>query len=127
MATAAVLGSTVALSKGVYKTEWNWTTTASGGSNPMNAPHLPEKTVQVHGPTGGDTSVIIQGSNVSAVPPTGVGASEWTTLTTPTDGELTLAGALNSGSLRVIRENPRYIRSQVSSVTEVVKVVVISR
>ena len=127
MATAAVVGSTVALSKGVYKTEWNWTSTATGGSNPMNAPHLPEKTVQVHGPTGGDTSVIIQGSNVLAaislrpLPPI------VPTLTTPTDGELTLAGALNSGSLRVIRENPRYIRSQVSSVTGACKVVIISR
>ena len=111
MATAAVLADTRAISKGVYQTNWNWSTTATGFGNPLNAPALAEKTVQMWFPTGaGFTSNIdLLGSNATAYPATGVGATELFTLTGPTGGLIgTTSGGgdvRNSGTLIVISEN----------------------
>lgn len=130
MATANVLGSTKAIARGVYQTVWDWTATATGSSNPMSAHRFPDKTVQVFHPTGGTSRIVIEGSNVTAaLNGADVGsASDWTVLTTPTDGLLQVAGALiNSGDIKVIRENPRWIRGRASTVTGDIKVVIIAR
>lgn len=131
MATAAVIGSGVWLAKGVHQHVWNWSTTATGAGNPINNPMLPDKTVQIWYPTSGATPIshiVIEGSNATGLPAAELGATEWFTLTSPTDGDLDTPNALNgSGALKIIRENPRWIRPRVSSITGAAKVIIISR
>ncbi len=130
MATADVIGATKALARGVYQTVWSWTSTATGASNPMSCHAYPDKTVQAFHPTGGTSRIVIEGSNVTAaLNGADIGsASDWTVLTTPTDGLLQVAGAfVNSGDIKVIRENPRWIRGRASTVTGNIKVIIIAR
>ena len=127
MATVAVLAETKAIAKGVYLTEGDWSTTATGHGSVLNAPMLSNKTLQVLYPTGGTSRFVLEGSNVSFVPVTDTGATEWYTLTNVTGGSISATiGATNAGNFNVIRENPRFIRPRVSTVTGAIKIRIIS-
>jgi len=127
MATAVILAATKDISKGVYMTQWNWTTTATGHGSYLNAPMLPEKTFQADYVTGGTSRFVLEGTNVSAIPVTDVGATEWITLTNPTGGEMSATVAfLTPGSMHLIRENPRFMRIRVSTVTAAMRFRIIS-
>ncbi len=115
MATAAFISGGVWIAPGVHRIQW--TVTATGFSNSLVAPGLPEKVVHVRGFATVSTvssRVVIEGSNDppsgrpdDATPPT------YITLTTPTDGDLLVTGDL----VKVIRENPVHIRCRASTVT----------
>jgi|6_EtaG_2_1085325.scaffolds.fasta_scaffold03487_7 hypothetical protein len=121
-AIAALLGSCSYVQRGVLKMEW--TATVSGVGNFLDAPHLPDKTVHIKAPStiSGTSRIIIEGTN--GAPSDG----PWTTLTTPTDGLLDYVGIVTS-MMKVIRENPLYIRPRYETVTagESLNVVIISR
>jgi hypothetical protein len=111
MATAitALLAKVESPVRGVYIQEW--TATVSGRGNPLHAAYLPDKTVQMQGPTGGTSQIIIEGTNGSVV-----STATWITLTTPTDGDLSFTN-VTGGTMKVIRENPLMIRPHFSVVT----------
>jgi hypothetical protein len=113
-AIAPLLGTVEYIYKGVA--EMKWGATISGVGNSFDAPHLPEKTVHIKAPTtaGGTTRVIIEGTNATTV--TGADAV-FQTLTSPTDGLLDFTTIAAAGILRVIRENPRFIRPRFETVT----------
>jgi uncharacterized protein YxjI len=77
----------------------------------MIAANLPDKTVQLQGPTGGTSRIIIEGTNGAAA-----STATWVTLTTPTDGSLDFTD-VTGGTLKVIRENPLMIRPRFETVT----------
>lgn len=96
------------IARGVHMTRW--TATVSGAGLAQSPGNLPDKTVAISGPTGGTSSVTIQGSNA----------------TTPTAGYFTLNSAAASGGplstltaagIFVILENPRFIRPLCATVT----------
>lgn len=120
-AIAALLGSGDYIIQGVHKMEWS--ATISGVGNPLQAAHLPDKTVQLLGPTGGSSQIIIEGTNGDA-PSTAI----WTILTTPTDGDLDFTN-VTGGIIKAIRENPRMIRPRFPAVTAgtILNVIIISR
>ena len=108
-AIAALFAPCVAIARGVYAQRW--TATVSGVGNPMKAAHLPDKTVQLQGPTGGTSNIIIEGTNGSVV-----STATWITLTTPTDGDLNFTN-VTGGIMKVIRENHFMIRPKFLTVT----------
>jgi hypothetical protein len=125
-AIAALLGTVEYVQKGVAQMTWG--ATISGVGNSFDAPHLPEKTLFISPPTsaGGTSRVIIEGSNVSTV--TGA-INVFTTLTSPTDGQLDFSAIPAAGIIRVIRENPRVIRPRFETVTagEDLQVMIVAR
>ena len=108
-AIAALQAASVAVARGVYAQRW--TATISGVGNPMVAANLPDKTVQIQGPTGGTSRIIIEGTNGAVV-----STATWVTLSTPTDGALDFTD-VTGGTLQVIRENPLMIRPRFDTVT----------
>ena len=108
-AIASLLADTVAISRGVYLTEWS--ATASGVGNPLSAPDFPDKTVQLQGPTGGTSRIILEGTNGALA-----STATWIVLTTPTDGDIDFTN-VTGGVLKIIRENPRMIRPRFETVT----------
>lgn len=100
MATGTIAVAHTMVAKGVCSVQWT-ATGITGLGVAMNAPGLPDKTVQVIGPTGGTTQVVIQGSN-DATPTVG----NWTTLVDPQGNDLDFTDA----AIEAILENPRYIR-----------------
>ncbi len=132
MATAAVIGETKAIARGIYTVAWSFAT-ATGRSNPISLVNFPDKTVQVWFPTGaGFTSnVKIEGSNATvAMGPAEIGtATDWFGLTNPTGGLLgaTVGFATQSGQIHVIRENPRWISARASTATGAITVIIVAR
>jgi hypothetical protein len=101
-AIAALLGSGLYISKGVFQQTWN--ATISGRGNPMSAAQFPDKQIQIQGPTGGTSRVIIEGTNGS-VPST----ATWITMQTVTDGALDFTN-VTGGLMFQPRGNPLLIR-----------------
>lgn len=99
MATADIAAAHVMIARGVCQMHWQ-ATGVTGVGFAMNAPGFPDKTVQVLGPTGGTTQVVIEGSNEDT--PTGV----FTTLVDPQGNDLDFTDA----AVEAILENPRFIR-----------------
>ena len=108
-AVAALLGSGSYIQKGVYTHTWN--ATVSGRGNPLSAVHLADKTIQIQGPTGGTSRIIIEGTNGDDA-----STATWITLTTPTDGALDFTN-VTGGQLKGILQNPRLIRPHFETVT----------
>ena len=103
---ATINASHVWIAKGVLLSTWD-ALLASGdvGSN-LDAARLPDKTVTVTGPTGGTTSVTIEGSN---------DGTNFQALTEPQGGtEIVFTSATE---IWTILENPRYIRPRLDTVT----------
>lgn len=118
MATGDIPASTVAIAKGVYKTQWS-VTGVTGIGYALNAPNLPDKTLHVLGPTGGTTQVVVEGTNDDT--PTG---DNWTTLVDPHETDL----SFTDEAIEAILENPRYIRPRFPVATgPAVTVTIISR
>lgn len=93
----------VFISKGVVLSSWE--ATASGVGSALDGSGYPDKTVEVVGPTGGTTTLIIEGA-MSATGP-------WTTLVDPQGNNLSFT---NKG-MEAILDNPRYIRPRAETVT----------
>ena len=106
MATAAINSYCEYTSRGVAQMVWT-ATGITGEGVAMNAPGLPDKTVHIVGPTGGTSTVIIEGTNDAT--PTGT----WTTLTDPQGNAI----SKTSDAIESILENPKYIRPRFSVVT----------
>ena len=104
MATAVVIAKTVWNSPGVAV--MSWSATVSGFGNPLNAPHLTDKTVEVRGPTGGTSRVIWEGSNDA---PTGI----FYTIQSIQGVDLNYA----TEGLDLVAQNPLYIRPRFDTVT----------
>jgi hypothetical protein len=125
-AIAALLGSVSYIQKGVAQMTWG--ATISGVGNSFDAPHLPEKTLHIRPPTtaGGTSRIIIEGTNSTTI----TGADEvFTTLTSPTDGQLDFTSIPAAGIIRAIRENARFIRPRFETVTtgETLQVQIVAR
>lgn len=119
MATAITVAETVWIQKGVARISWVFASgTTLGQGNALSAPHLPDKTVQVFGPTGGTTSVTIQGSN--DLTPTG----NYVTLVDPQGTNLSFTNT----AIEAILESPRFIRPDLTVATgPAVTVTIVSR
>ncbi len=111
MATAVVMAEHKMIAKGVMAITWKWTATVTGFGSTLNAPNLPDKTVQVLGPTGGTTSIRIMGSN--ATTPTG----SYSLLQDDQNTALSFTNASGEGEIEVVMQNPRWIRPYASTVT----------
>lgn len=120
-AIAALQTAGLYISKGVHS--MSWSATVSGVGTPLDAAALPEKTVQMQGPTGGTSRIIIEGTNGDTA-----GTATWVTLSTPTDGLLDFTN-VTGGILKVIRESPRMIRPRFETVTtgKTLTVLIVSR
>ncbi len=125
-AVLALVGTGSYVSKTVH--EQSWTATVSGRGNFLDAANLPDKTVQIGGPStaAGTSRIIIEGTNESwPTTPT----ARWSTLTSPTDGVFDFTAMATTAIIRTLRENPRYIRPffQVVTAGETLRVTIISR
>jgi hypothetical protein len=124
-ALTALLGSGDYIARGVHQHTWN--ATVSGRGNPLSGAHLPDKTFTLNGATtaAGTSRVSLEGTNDATI----VATTVWSTLTSPTDGDLDFTSLPTTGFVRAIRENPRYIRPffQVVTTGSTLNVIVISR
>ena len=81
-----------------------WTGLASGDvGSALNAPNLPDKTVHVTG-VYNTATVVIEGSNSAT------SATDFITLTDPSDNALSFASGTVDEHLEQIMQNPRRIR-----------------
>lgn len=107
-------GTVVARARGVYVMTWSLPSGAFASGdvgNPFDAPHLPDKTVQVVGMATTETSrVVIEGTNGTA------SAGTYVTLTDPNDVALSFPNTA-TGQLKAILENPRFIRPRIDTAT----------
>jgi hypothetical protein len=94
-----VAGTGVAYAKGVHKKTWTSLAGADSGS-PLDAPHMPDKTVQVIGTAWDGATLVIEGSND--------GGTTWTTLN-DVEGNA-LSWTVGASHLAAIQENPLLIR-----------------
>lgn len=108
-AVAALLGSGNYIARGVY--QHTWSATISGRGNPLSAANLPDKTVQIQGPTGGTSQVILEGTNGAAA-----STATWITMRSVTDGAIDITNA-TGGLFFQLRGNPRMIRPHFATVT----------
>ena len=108
-AIAALLTKCEAISKGVYA--MNWSAAVSGVGNPFVGPHLDWSTVQVQGPTGGTSQVIIEGTNGQTV-----STATWITLES-VSGESLAFTNVTGGRMFSIREIPFMVRPRFETVT----------
>lgn len=103
-AIASLYGVGSYIHGGVY--QQTWTATVSGVGHPMGAPHLPDKTIQMQGTTGGTSRIIMEGTNGSVA-----STATWITLRSVTDGAIdstNVTGGLffqTRGIHRMIRPN----------------------
>jgi hypothetical protein len=110
-AISALLGSGNYIARGVY--QHTWSATISGRGNPLSAANLPDKTVQITGPTGGTSRVILEGSNGA---PSTADTATWITMRSVTDGAIDTTNA-TGGLFFQFRGNPRMIRPHFDTVT----------
>jgi hypothetical protein len=91
---------------GVILAKWSGFAASGDAGQPFDAVnYVGPLTVQVAGPTGGTSAVVIEGSNE----PT----NGYTTLTGPTGNTLSFTAA----GLKIIAETPRYIRPRIDTAT----------
>ena len=104
MADITVTGEVTWIARGVVRATWTGFN-ATGVGTPLDAPTLPDKTVQVFGTfvSGGGT-IIIEGEN------TATGAN-WVTLNDPQGDAL----SFTTGTVAAILENPARIRPRMSA------------
>ena len=100
----AFTGTVSYVRKGVAR--MTWTATVSGTGNPIDASHLPDKTLYLYGPTGGTTGVTIEGAYALTGP-------YWSLH----DVNGALLEALVTGLVAAIQENPPFIRPRATTVT----------
>ena len=108
-AVAALLTKVEAIAKGVYSMEW--TATVSGVGNPFIGPALDWTTVQVQGPTGGTSSISIEGTNGSVV-----STATWITMES-VSGETLSWTDVTGGKILSLREIPLMVRPNFATVT----------
>lgn len=127
MASTAYLAAGKFVSKNVYEMRWVNTAGTTGAGHPLDAPNLPDKTLFIQGPTtgAGTSRVVIEGTSVTGAP----SVVPWTTLTSPTDGQLDFTALPTTAIVRVIRENPLRIRPRYHTVTggAIIPVVIVCR
>ena len=89
----------------------------------MAAPHLPDKNIQLQGPTGGTSRIIMEGTNGSVA-----STATWITLRSVTDGAIDSTN-VTGGLFFQPRGNPRMIRPHFETVTagKTLSVIVIAK
>jgi hypothetical protein len=120
-AISALYGVGSYIHGGVYEQTWN--ATVSGRGHPMAAPHLPDKNIQLQGPTGGTSRIIMEGTNGSVA-----STATWITLRSVTDGAIDSTN-VTGGLFFQPRGNPRMIRPHFETVTagKTLSVIVIAK
>ena len=107
--SADFVGAGSYVSKGVYRHAWSAGATVTGVGNAVDVYTMDDVSIEISGPTGGTSSITIEGSNGAT--PTGT----YFTLNTPT-GVATFTTAVN----KMIVERPRYIRPNMTVNTGIV-------
>jgi|TARA_Y100000310_G_scaffold325177_1_gene388259 hypothetical protein len=114
MATAIVISDGEYVSRGVYRQVWDWSATtalaatATGFGNPAVLSNYVELTVEVFGPTGGSTNVLVEGALLATGP--------YHVLESVTSGAMNTNSAV-TGKLFTCRTTPIYVRPRASTVT----------
>ena len=99
MATINATGTNIGIGVRLY----SWTPLANGDNgNSLEAAATSDKTVQVVGTFGAGGTCVVQGSN---------DGTNWATLTDPDGTNL----SFTASGLELVRENPRYIRPNVTA------------
>ena len=117
MATNAI--TVVAVSRGAYRARWLFVSGvfASGDvGQAFDAPHLPDKSVWVDGPTGGTTAVVIEGPNEPQAATSSHPTGPWQTLHSAAVQGATTLSFTDSGVDQIL-ENTLYVRPRLETAT----------
>ena len=106
----AVSAAIIESAKGVYSVSWtlNKNSGATSGT-PLDAPHLPDKTLEVGGTFSGAT-VVVEGHNAT----TATGGTYQTMNDSRGEGN---ALSFTAANIVAINENPRFIRARLTTAT----------
>ena len=108
-AIAALISKVEAVAKGVYSQEWS--ATVSGVGNPLHAAYVDWVTLQLHGPTGGASKIIVEGTNGQTV-----STATWTTLDSASGAAIDYAN-VTGGLVLSLRDLPLMVRPNFDTVT----------
>ena len=115
---------TTEIARGVVVTRWDTFTVSGDVGGVLDAPHYPDKSVQVIGLPGGTTNIVIEGSNDA--PSNG----NFQTLVDTQGNLLSFFGTMDPTGIEQILDNPRYIRPRLDAITSLATspaVIIVSR